>query len=205
MPQSNPVSPRLKDFKEGDVFLVETPKRIVKIIGRDVVEITNSMSGEVREYQALRTISTLPIKPIEGFVTPDEAKSAATVGPSLERTQPPPPTPKWHETWIEQAIVRTRTVGRYKIIDESATPRPIKVICYDDDRPRKRHHALTGKIITGWFIPAELVPPGLFENENESPAEEPQAAQQAEAKADGNDQEKEARQKIIERLGGIAV
>lgn len=163
---------RLSMFEPGQVWYMDDPIRVVKILEPTTIEYVDK-TGEIPEPKtrpAMVALVTIPTKPIEGFVTERQAEAGGLIAHGL--TAPSDdgqelPSGHWQEVYAERVvhqIIRSTSKARKGVVVPDEGPLEHQLYCHEERGATKRQTAssVKNRPITGQLIPAEAVPPGLF-------------------------------------------
>uniref|UniRef100_A0A6M3LBI7 Uncharacterized protein n=1 Tax=viral metagenome TaxID=1070528 RepID=A0A6M3LBI7_9ZZZZ len=160
---------RLKDFKKGDVWLIDDPKRICKVVETRQIEVTTRTGVETED--AVEVLSTLRTKPIKGLVDEKEAAECETLIKGLRDYG----DDEWSELWAERSVNPVEMVRKKGVFERIEGKWVVEVYC-EDERGRRARLAgepkgrcgtcpIRKKRIDGIKVPPGDVPVGLFKDD----------------------------------------
>lgn len=164
--------PRLTNFQEGQIWLMDDPVRIVRVEGPTTIESVDRLNENIQVSKAVKATATIPCVVIDGYVTDKVAAIGRKLKSAIQGANFAEADivsdEQWTEIWAERTAYEIGHVPR-GIAAQIDERRPyIQVYCHETYGRlpiRKRTSPIQGKQITGQLIPAEIIPPGLFSGE----------------------------------------
>ena len=161
---------RLSELKKGQVWMLEHPRRIVRIGEPTTIEIQvmKSMGGghvpDIENVPAVRVAVTMPDRAIEGFQSEEDAEMIAELVQGVLRSPDRIKGARWDEVWAERAVHKIQTpVGSAA---KELRAQEMQLYCAEShgrQQKQDRSSPVVNGPISGKLIPAELVPADQFE------------------------------------------
>ena len=142
---------RLSDFEKDEVWFVEDPSRVVRIVAQTTIEQPGDNPDEVISKPAVEVRATIPTVPIKGFVTEKQAQQGQIILNALkgQREDLEYDDRVWSETWAERFVHPLRSNRGAVEVNETA-PLILQVYCYSTEgreTERNRTSPIVGKKI----------------------------------------------------------
>ena len=158
---------RLTEMEVGTTWVLDSPKRICRVMRETTVEVIDSRAKPPIHVQhpAVQVVSRIVTVPIRGYATKRAARGGALISAAFANSQrsedaevmgivPPEDgmEPYWEETWAERLIPRKRYVKNSRAIEADETDLVPQIYVYAmKNHPRKSgllHSEVNGRLIT---------------------------------------------------------
>ena len=163
---------RLRDFKAGQVWWIDEPIRVVRIVGFDSVTVPNkTQPDQPFEKACVIAEGTIPDCEIPGFLKAEDV-------PMYRRIKEASGDTIWREIYAERYVpaVVQDTKSKAAQLDDRPGHMVLQVYCLaEEERAERatRTSPLANRPISGRLIPVADVPVGLFgKMEEEVPPEQ---------------------------------
>lgn len=169
------VDVTLGELNVGDVYLITSPKRVVKVIDHTMVMVRVKRveaGGDVfvqENRKAVKFVATIAAFPIPGVISEWEAREGSTLRDALSETSGRSDVSDavWEEIWTDRVVPGKDTApGKVaKILDDKPQFNVLQVYCVETSRISKRERVspiAMRPIGPIQFISASDVPIGLF-------------------------------------------
>lgn len=197
---------RMGHVQVGQVWMMEAPKRLVKVVEQTMVELPDDQK-RMRQEPCFACKATVPTLPIKGHVGKKEAKGNILLceGIRQEAAADPEDTPadyEWTEVWAERFLFGLVKHPRWPVPvvnDAEKAPRYPILCCVQAigrDTTRKASSPIEGTRLGGALVNPKDVPAGLFGESDAKETARPEAdgegtspveARQAEGGTGGGD------------------
>jgi len=159
---------RLRDFKAGQVWWIDEPIRVVRIVGFDSVTVPNkTQPDQPFEKQCVIAEGTIPDCEIPGFLKAEDVPMYRTIKASSGDTI-------WREIYAERYVpaVIQDTKSKAAQLDDRPGHMVLQVYCLaEEERAERatRTSPLANRPISGRLIPVADVPINLFGKVEDAP------------------------------------
>lgn len=177
---ADPHGIQMKELTVGDVYMVASPKRVVKVIGHTTVQVLvkrQEVGGEISvkvARDAIKLVGTIITLPIPGMVSERDAKVGMSHRNSVYKASGDMDVADtvWEEIWTDRAVPERDTApGKVaKLMDDKPSLFFLQTYCESTTRAqsRERTSPIAGSPIGPLkFVPEKSVPEGLFMTEKE--------------------------------------
>ncbi len=134
---------RLGDLKKGDVLLLDSPVRMVKVKGRTTIEVRKPTG--IEQTPALEVAVKIPTMPIEGLINGEQAADNKLIAKAAPA--------EWTEVWAERSIHPVEPNRKHGgVLEINEAKWLLELACVDEKgRPERlqRTSPVRGQAITG--------------------------------------------------------